>query len=124
MNHCCAVWDSCGKTDRDYQTGCIYEHLISLTGVNKKILTGSTFSWPSLENCRKFHTCLQVFKCIHGLALAYLLNELSLSLQYHAYNTRSSTFRAYPWIKHLDIKDPFTTNMQRRGILLLNNHET
>ena len=52
FGHCCAVWDSCGKTDRDYQTGCIYEHLISLTGVNKKILTGSTFSWPSLENCK------------------------------------------------------------------------
>ena len=50
--------------------------------------TGSTFSWPSLENRRKYHTCLQVFKHLHGLAPAYLLNEFSFSRPYHTYNTR------------------------------------
>ena len=49
--------------------------------------TGSTFSWPSLENRRKYHTCLQLFKCLHGLVFGYLLNKTGFSRRYHAYNT-------------------------------------
>ena len=43
-----------------------------------------TLSWPSLQVRREFQICLQIFKCLHGLAPVYLLNELNYSREFHA----------------------------------------
>ena len=41
-----------------------------------------------LQVRREFQICLQIFKCLHGLAPVYLLNEFNYSREFHAYNTR------------------------------------
>ena len=41
---------------------------------------------------RDYLKCMLVFKCIHGLAPPYLLNEFSRSREYHSY-TRSYNTR-------------------------------
>ena len=47
-----------------------------------------TLRWPNLEARRKYQTCLQVFKCINGLAPAYLLNQFTFSREFHSHDTR------------------------------------
>ena len=47
------------------------------------------FDWPTLDSQRKYQICLQVFKCVYGLAPAYLLNEFNFSLDFHKYKTRN-----------------------------------
>ena len=41
--------------------------------------------WPTLDSRRKY----QVFKCVNGLAPAYLLNEFNFSQDFHKYKTRN-----------------------------------
>ena len=83
------IWDYCGKTNRYYldklqirAASIIEGHRIPQSQVYH------TFSWPSLQSRRDYLKCMLVFKCIHGLAPPYLLNEFSRSREYHSYNTR------------------------------------
>ena len=79
------VWDSCSKADR--------EHLDKLHRRAASIIEGYavshslisyTFGWPTLKSRRDYLK----FKSLHGLAPAYLLNELSHGRDIHSYNTR------------------------------------
>ena len=45
--------------------------------------------WPTLDSRRKYQICLQVFKCVNGLAPACLLNEFNFSRDFHKYKTRN-----------------------------------
>ena len=85
---------------------------------------GGTFCWPSLENYTKYHTCLQAFKCLHGLTLAYPLNGSSFSCKHYAFNNRYRDLLQLPLLKHRNIKVPLVTKVQMRGILWPINYET
>lgn len=49
----------------------------------------SIFSWPSLQSRRDLQVYILVFKCLHGLAPGYLLNEFSHASSIHSYNARN-----------------------------------
>ena len=89
--YCGAVWGGCRKTNRDYLDK-LQRRAASIVEGRKvdhqDIMISATFSWPSLENRRKYHTCLQIFKCLQQLAPAYLLHNFSYSSDLHTYNTR------------------------------------
>ena len=77
FDYCSSVWDGCGKTNRDY--------LDKLQTRAASIIEGrkveqceihDILDWPTLDSRRKYQICLQVFKCVNGLAPAYLLNLL------------------------------------------------
>ena len=89
FDYSAVIWDCCGKTNRDYldklqrrADSIIKGHRIPQSQVYH------TFSWLSLQSRRDYLKCMLVFKCIHGLAPPYLLNEFSHSREYHSYNTR------------------------------------
>ena len=46
-----------------------------------------TFGWPTLQSRRDYLKCMLVFKSLHGLAPAYLIDEFSHSRDFHSYNT-------------------------------------
>ena len=71
FDYCSAVWDGCGKTNRDY--------LDKLQTRAASIIEGrkveqceihDILDWPTLDFRRKYQICLQVFKCVNGLAPA------------------------------------------------------
>ena len=90
FDYCSSIWDSCGKTNCDFldklqrRTASITEgSRIRQCGINL------TFSWPPLQSCNAYQLGLQVFKCLNGLAPAYLLHEFRFANEIHAYNTRN-----------------------------------
>ena len=112
FNYCWVIWDGCGKANRDFLNKLQLRTARIIEG-RKVESAGGTFSWPSLENHTKYHTCLQAFKCLHGLTLAYPLN--------------GSTFwdlLQLPLLKHRNIKVPLVTKVQMREILWLINYKT
>ena len=59
FDYCCAVWGGCGKINLDYldklqrrAASIIEGHKVEHQDIS------ATFSWPSLENRRKYHTVL------------------------------------------------------------------
>ena len=86
---CCAVvWDCCGKADREYldklhrrAASIIEGYAVSQSPISY------TFGWPTLQSRRGYLKCMLVFKSLHGLAPAYLLNEFSHACDIHSYNT-------------------------------------
>ena len=46
----------------------------------------NTFSWPTLKSRQDYLKCMLVFKSLHGLAPAYLLNEFNHMHDFHSYN--------------------------------------
>ena len=68
-DYCSAVWDSCGKVNKDYleklQRGAarVIEEYKSTDQIN----VGNTFSWSSLQSRRSYNICLLVHKCISNL---------------------------------------------------------
>ena len=72
------VWDSCTKVDREYldklhrrAASIIKGYAISQWQISY------TFGWPTLQSRRNYLKCMLVFKGLHGMAPAYLLNEFS-----------------------------------------------
>ena len=111
FDYCCAVWGGCGKTNWNY--------LDELQRRAASIIEGrkvehqdisATFSWPSLENRRKYLTCLQIFKCLHQLAPAYLLHNFSYSSDFHTYNTRHKDQLRLPLAWTKKYQTPFQYN--------------
>ena len=47
-----------------------------------------TFGWPTLLSRQDYLKCMLLFKSLHGLAPAYLLNEFSHARDIRSYNTR------------------------------------
>ena len=123
FNYCWVIWDGCGKTNRDFLNKLQLRTARIIEGRKVKS-AGGTFSWPSLENHTKYHTCLQAFKYLHGLTLAYPLNGFSFSCKYYSFNTRYRDLLQLPLLKHRNIKVPLVTKVQMRGILWPINYET
>ena len=83
------VWYSCSKADREYldklrrrAASIIKGYTVSQSQISY------TFGWPILQSRRDYLKCMLVFKGLHGLAPAYLLNEFSHSRDFHSFNTR------------------------------------
>ena len=75
FDYCSAVWDGCGKTNRNYLDK-LQRHAVSIIEGRKiqQHEINHTLSWPSLESRWKYQICLQIFKCLNGLAPVYLLH--------------------------------------------------
>ena len=113
FDYCSAVRDGCEKTNRD--------HLDKLQRRAVSIIEGRkihaqhheinrTLSWPSLESRRKYQICLQIFKCLNGLAPAYLLHDFHYSRDFHAYNTRNKDLLRLPLAKTTNCQTSFRYN--------------
>ena len=88
FDYCAVVWDSCSKADREYldklhrrAASIIEGYPVSQSQISY------TFSWPMFQSHRDYLKCMLVFKSLHGLAPAYLLNEFSHTCDFHSYNT-------------------------------------
>ena len=89
FNYCPVVWDSCSKADREYLDK-LHRRAASIIegyAVSQSLIS-YTFGWPTLQSCRDYLKSMLVFKSLHGLAPAYLLNEFSHTHDIHSYNTR------------------------------------
>jgi hypothetical protein len=104
-----SIWDSCGETNFDF--------LDKLQRRAASIIEGSrirqchinlTFSWPSLQSRRVYQICLQVFKCLSGLAPAYLLHEFIFANEIHANNTRNRDFTPITFSKNEKVSKLFS----------------
>ena len=97
FDYCDVVWDSCSKADREY--------LENLQGRAASIIEGYTvsqsqisytFGWPTVQSRWDYLKCMLVFKSLHGLASAYLLNEFSHARDFHSCNTHHRDFLRLP----------------------------
>ena len=81
FDYCSAVWHGCGKTNRDYLNK-LQRRAVSIIEGRKIHVQhheiNRTLSWPSLESRRKYQICLQILKCLNGLAPAYLLTIFTI----------------------------------------------
>ena len=111
FDNCRAVWDGCGKTNRDYldklqrQAASIIE--------KRRVEQDEIYSvpgWLSLHSRRKYQVCLQVFKCLNNLAPVYLLNEFRFSSDIHNYNTRNKDLIRVPRAKTTKYQSSFRCN--------------
>ena len=88
FDYCCAVWGGCGKTNSDYldklqrrAASIIEGHKVEHQDIS------ATFSWPSLENRRKYHTVLSSnLQMSTPTCACYLLHNFSYSSDFHTYN--------------------------------------
>ena len=69
-----------------------------------------TLSSPSLESRRRYQICLQVYKCLNGLAPTYLLQEFKLSSDFHTHNTRHKDQVRLPLAKTTKYQSSFRYN--------------
>ena len=109
--YCSAVWDGCGKTNRDYLDK-LQRRAVSIFE-GRKIQhheINCTLSWPSLESCRKYQICLKIFKCLNGPAPAYLLHDFHYSRDSRIYNTRNKDLLWLPLAKTTKYQSSFRYN--------------
>ena len=89
FDYCAVVWYSCSKADREYLDKPHRRDAIIVEGYTvSQPQISHTFGWPTLQSRRNYLKCMHVFKCLHGLAPAYLPNEFSQSRDFHSFNTR------------------------------------
>ena len=76
FDYCATIWDSCGRTNRDYLDK-LHRRATSIIEGNKvsQPQVAEVFSWPSLQSRRDYLKCMLVFKCLHNLAPPYLLKD-------------------------------------------------
>ena len=111
FDYCSAVWDGCGKTNRD-NLDKLQRRAVSIIE-GRKIQhheINHTLSWPSLESRQKYQICLQIFKCLNGLAPAYLLHDFHYSRDFRAYNTRNKDLLRLPLTKTTRYQSSFRYN--------------
>ena len=92
FDYCTVVWDSCSKADREYldkldrrAASIIEGYAVSRSQISY------TFGWPTRQSSRDYLKCIYmlVFKSLHGLAPAYLLNEFSHARDFPVHITRA-----------------------------------
>ena len=100
FDYCATIWDSCGRTNRDYLEK-LHRRAASIIEGNKvsQPQVAQVFSWPSLQSRRDYLKCMLVFKCLHNLAPPYLLKEFHHSREFHDYNTRHRDLLRPPFAK-------------------------
>ena len=69
-----------------------------------------TLKWPSLQCRREYQKCIQVYKCINGLAPAYLLDDFHSLEQIHNYNSRNKDLIRLPLAKTTKFQTSFKYN--------------
>ena len=97
IDYCAVIWDSFSKAGRQYLEklqGRAASIIASYTVSQSQI--SYTFGWPTLQSRRDYLKCMLVFKSLHGLASAYLLNEFSHARDFRSYNTRHRDFLRLP----------------------------
>ena len=118
FDYCAAVWDGCGKTNRDYLDK-LQRRAASI--IEKRRVEQdeiySTLGWLSFQSRRKYQVCLQVFKCLNNLAPVCLLNEFRFSSDIHNYNTGNKDLIRVPRAKTTKYQSSFRCNGANCGIL-------
>ena len=94
------AWGDCSQTSREYLNR-LQRRAVSIIEGRKveQNEVRTTLKWPSLEVRRKYQISRQVFKCLNGLAPAYLPNQFSFPRDYHSYDTRHKDFIRMPLAK-------------------------
>ena len=82
----CCVWDGCGQGNKNYLDR-LLKRAAGIIAGRKATDTDiqQTMKWPSLQCRTEYHKCIQIYKCISGLAPAYLLDDFHRSEQIHNY---------------------------------------
>ena len=111
FDYCAVVWDSCTKADREYldklhrrAASIIKGYAVSQSQISY------TFGWPTLQSRRNYVKCMLVFKSLHSLAPAYLLNEFSHSRDFHSCNTRYRDLLRLPLARTTKYQGSFRFN--------------
>ena len=111
FDYCSAVWGGCGQTNRSYLDR-LQRRAVSIieSRTVQQSEVRNTLRWPSLEARRNYQISLLVFKCLHGLAPVYLLNQFSFSRDFHTYNTRHKDQIRLPLAKTSKFQSSFLYN--------------
>ena len=90
FDYCCVVWDGCGQGNKNYLDR-LLKRAAGIIAGRKATDTDiqQTLKWSSLQCRREHQKCIQVCKCINGLAPVYLLDDFHSSEQIHNYDTRN-----------------------------------
>ena len=122
FDYCCVVWDGCGQGNKNY-----LDHLLKRAA---GIIAGrkatdtdiqQTLKWPSLQYRREHQKCIQVYKCMNGLAPAYLLDDFHSSEQIHNYDTRNKDLIRLPLAKTTKFQTSFKYNAAKSWNILPRN---
>ena len=114
LDYCAVAWDSCGLGSKSYldklnrRAACIIE---GRSVGSDELLT--VFSWSNLQAHRDYLKCVLVYKCIHGMAPAYLLTQFKHAHQIHAYYTRHHDQLRLPQAKTTKCQGSFRINGAR-----------
>ena len=117
---CCVVWDGCGQGNKNYLDR-LLKRAAGIIAGRKATDTDiqQTLKWPSLQ-CRSQHQkCIQVCKCINGLAPAYLLDDFHSSEQIHITTLGTKTSSACLLPRLLNFKHLLSTMPPNPGTLFL-----
>ena len=111
FDYCCVVWDGCGQGNKIY-LDCLLKRAAGIIAGRKATDTDiqQTLKWPSLQCRREYQKCIQVYKCINGLAPAYLLDDFHSSEQIHNYSTRNKDLIRLPLAKTTKFQTSFKYN--------------
>ena len=111
FDYCCLVWNGCGQGDKNYldrllkrAAGIIAGRRATDTDIQQ------TLKWPSLQCRREHQKCIQVYKCINGLAPVYLLDDFHSSEQIHNYDTRNKDLIRLPLARTTKFQTSFKYN--------------
>ncbi len=88
------VYDSASKTSKNRRQKLQTRAARLITGSGphtSRNLMFNKFKWLSLQQRRKSHKCILVYKCRMGLALQYLCDMFIANNNNHSYNTRNAT---------------------------------
>ena len=111
FDYCCVVWDGCGQGNKIYLDRLLKRTAGIIAGRKATDTnTQQTLKWPSLPCRREYQMCIQVYKCINGLASAYLLDDFHSSEQIHNYNTRNKDLIRLPLAKTTKFQTSFKYN--------------
>ena len=119
---CCCVWDGCRQGNKNYLNRLlkpIAGIILGRKAIDTDIL--HTLKWPSLQCRREYHKCIQIYKCINGLAPVYLLDDFHSSEQTHNYNTINKYLIRLPLVKTNKFQTSFKYNAAQFWNTLLRN---
>ena len=111
FDYCCVVWDSCGQGNKNFLDR-LYRRAASIIEDRKVTQDelGTVFKWRSLQRRRDYHKCLQVYKCLNGLAPTYLLDNFEKFNQIHSHDTRKKDLLRLPLAKTTKFQTAFKFN--------------
>ena len=111
FDYCCVVWDACAQGNKNFFDG-LYHRAASIIEGRKVTQNelGTVFKWRSLQRRQDYHKCLQVYKCLIGLAPMYLLDNFEKFNQIHSYDTRNKDLLRLPLAKTTKFQTVFKFN--------------